>query len=139
MTTRIYSQDFICDFELSYYPFDVQLCKMVFTLKVASFIRALVFMLSFPPSLSQGTTGNFAKLVEESINYLGNVGLIQYGVDEVLSNYTTTPDGNDGIEVTIVLSRQLLYQLMTAFVPCVVICIASFTTSFYDVSIDIYL
>ena len=35
VTTRIYSQDFICDFELSYYPFDVQLCRQVFTLKVA--------------------------------------------------------------------------------------------------------
>ena len=33
VTTRIYSQDWICDFELSYYPFDVQFCKMIFTLK----------------------------------------------------------------------------------------------------------
>ena len=71
--------------------------------------------------------------MEERLNYLNNVGLIQYGVDQVFSTNTTTADGNDGIEVMIVLSRQLLYQLMTAFVPCMVICVASFTTSFYDV------
>ena len=72
-------------------------------------------------------------MLEERLDYLGNVGLIQYGVDRVVSQNTTTSDGKRGIEVTVVLSRQLLYQLMTAFLPCVVISAASFTTSFYDV------
>ena len=50
VTTRIYSQDWICDFELSYYPFDVQFCKMIFTLKAILSYYIYITIVQPPPN-----------------------------------------------------------------------------------------
>ena len=81
-------------------------------------------------------------LVKNDLKYLGPVDLTQYFVksfeihdeNERLKRLT---DGYKGVIVDFNLSRRLLNQVLTVFMPTIVICIISFTTSFFMVNMHI--
>ena len=87
---------------------------------------------------SQGNSGNFTRLLAEKVNYLGPVDLTQYFVvsynitdDEEMLRQST--NGFTGVKVNFVLSRRLLNQILTTFLPTIAIVIVSFSTNYYRV------
>ena len=112
--SRVYSTHFICEFDMGAYPFDVQTCKAIFTMK--------------------GNTGFFAKMVADELQYLGPIDLTQYYVsswrmweEDALSNDTI----GASIQVEITLGRRLLNELLTTYLPTILICIVSFCTNYF--------
>ena len=69
---------------------------------------------------------------------MGPVDLTQYFVksfymydqDDLLR---TSTNGNKGVQVDFIFSRQLLNQVLTVFLPTIAIVIVSFCTSFFKV------
>ena len=55
--------DFICQFDMSYYPFDTQTCQAIFAMK--------------------GNTGYFVKLVPENLTNLGPKDMMQYQIKHI--------------------------------------------------------
>ena len=87
----------------------------------------------------QGNSGNFTRLLAEKLNYLGPVDLTQYFV----VSYNITDDENtlrqstngfSGVRVNFLLSRRLLNQILTTFLPTFAICVVAFTTNYYQVN-----
>ena len=86
----------------------------------------------------QGKSGNFVRLMKEELQYLGPADLTQYFVQSY--NITDSDDyvmsstkGRRGIQVDIVFSRRLLNKIITVFLPCMLLCIVSFSTILYGV------
>jgi len=97
-------------------------------------------MVKTPPKtdLCQGNSGHSAKLVKDSLSYLGPVDLMQYFVKSYSvvdrgDHLRLHAHGNEGLKVDFVFSRRLLNQLLTVFMPTCAICLISFTTSFFKV------
>ena len=62
--------------------------------------------------------GKFAELHMTQLKYLGAVDLTQYYVKSY-SFSTISTDGNKGVQVDFILSRRLLNQVLTVFLPTV--------------------
>lgn len=89
--------------------------------------------------MNQGNSGNFTKLVDNRLTYLGPVDLTQYFIRSYnITNADTlvrsSTHGDKGVQVDIIFSRRLLNQVITVFLPCIAICIMAFSTSYYRVS-----
>ena len=77
-------------------------------------------------SVLQGNIGNFAKLRMTELKYLGAVDLTQYFVksynfsdEDRYLNISTY--GNKGVKVDFIFSRRLLNQVLTVFLPTVIL------------------
>ena len=103
---RFYNQRFLCDYQLSWYPFDVQHCYMV---------------LSASP-LTQLSLGNYG--------YEGERFLSQYMVRDVTA-ITRQNKGVKDILIEIILGRQLLGVVLNIIIPTIVLNIISYSTNFY--------
>ena len=72
---REYYQQYACEFALTYYPFDTQVCHMVFALQVIPWIgTATLLTISYFPSTNfQGFTKEFIVLKQDyiGVNYTG--------------------------------------------------------------------
>ena len=96
--SRVYDVDWICEYDMAWYPFDTQSCGMIF--QVGAF--------SSPPcqlesSLAQteGNTGEFVELVVSGLKYIGPKDLTQY----FIRNTNMTLGADNEVEVTVVLGR----------------------------------
>ena len=108
--TRFYSQKFMCDYQMAWYPFDIQRCRLTMSMKRA-----------FAP---------FTKLVVEEVVYEGERILTKYEVKNI--TMTTTDLGDtQAVVVEITLGRQLLGVILNVFVPTLVLNIISYSTNFY--------
>ncbi len=110
---RIYAVDFICDFNMANYPFDLQTCTMEISMKASD--RAFVTM------------------AINDYDYNGPADLIKYYVRSY--NMTTKmnrEEGNRQVAIfTIEFSRRLMGPILTTYLPTVLICIVSFCTNFF--------
>ena len=108
---RFYNQRFLCDFELQWYPFDIQHCTMrMETISSQSpFIQPLV----------------------EFYEYLGKKFLTQYEVRDFMMEIKSTGEGIQEVFVTITLGRQLFGVVLNIIIPTVVLNIISYSTNFY--------
>ena len=112
--SRFYNQRFICDYQMSWYPFDIQRCRLTMTMKRA-----------FAP---------FTEMMVEEIAYEGEKFLTKYEVKNV--TMTVIDLGyTQAISVEITLGRKLLSVVMNVFVPTLVLNIISYSTNFYK---DVY-
>ena len=71
---REYYQQYACEFALTYYPFDTQVCHMVFALQVIPWIGTTLLAISYFPSTNfQGFTKEFIVLKQDyiGVNYTG--------------------------------------------------------------------
>ena len=87
----------------------------------------------------QGNSGNFVKLVKNQLQYNGPEDLTQYFVQSfnITDNdeyVMLSTNGDKGIQVDFLFSRKLLNQVITVFLPCIALCIVSFSTSVYRVN-----
>ena len=109
-TSRFYNQRFICDYQMAWYPFDIQRCRLTMSMKRA-----------FAP---------FTKLKVEDIIYEGEKFLTKYEVKKVAMTVIDLRY-SQAIFVEITLGRQLLGVIMNVFVPTLVLNIISYSTNFY--------
>ena len=107
---RYYDQKFLCSYYMEWYPFDIQRCKMIFTMKQ-----------SFKP---------FTKLLVGKIDYSGEKYLTKYQVKSV--RMKNTNDGRDEIHIEIIFRRQILGSVLNIFIPTLILNIISYGTNFYN-------
>ena len=108
--TRFYNQKFMCDYQMAWYPFDIQRCQLRMSMKQA-----------FSP---------FTKLVVEKVVYEGEKILTKYVVQNISMN--VMDQGNtQAVVVEVILGRQLLGVILNVFVPTLVLNIISYSTNFY--------
>ncbi len=65
---------------------------------------------------------------------MGPTDLTEYFVQDVRITYTTTTSSNgteNAIKVELVFGQRLLSYVLKTFLPTIIICLASFTTSYY--------
>lgn len=67
--SRVYSIKFICEFDMSKYPFDTQTCQIQMEMR--------------------GNSGSFAALISKELKYLGPIDLTQYFVKQWGMKMTT--------------------------------------------------
>ena len=109
--SRVYSDKFICEYDMAVYPFDVQRCTAVFIMK--------------------GNAGEFVRLMPGVVNYLGPIDLPQYFVMNTVIQQTTVPPDTNAVEVKIVFGRRLLSTMLTNYLPTFIICLVCFATNYF--------
>ena len=98
--SRVYNTEFLCEFTMAWYPFDTQTCHLDFVLDASA--------------------AAFVKLVNGSLDYWGPVELAQYFVRSRMMQEYTFRDRN-GVRVMVVLGRRLLSNILTVYVPTVLL------------------
>ncbi len=109
--SRVYSDKFICEYDMSIYPFDTQTCTAIFILK--------------------HNAGQFVQLKPEFVNYLGAIDLPQYFVMSADIQKITVPPDTSAVEIKIAFGRRLLSTLLTSYLPTFIICLVSFITNYF--------
>ena len=105
-----YSIVWICEFDLTWYPFDTQACRMDFY-----------------------CTGDFTALAAEKVSYTGSMDLemVQY----IVKNYTMCPNvinGKKGVTVVFTLGRPLVSNIMTIFIPTILLIMISHVAKVFE-------
>ena len=98
--SRVYNTEFLCEFTMAWYPFDTQTCHLDFVLDASA--------------------AAFVKLVNGSLDYWGPVELAQYFVRSRMMQEYTFRDRN-GVRVMVVFGRRLLSNILTVYVPTVLL------------------
>ncbi len=71
----------------------------------------------------------------DQLQYLGPVDLTQYFVESFsLAEGVQTTKGDSAVQVYIVLKRRVLSEILTTYIPTILIIVVSFATTFFDVS-----
>ncbi len=109
--TRVYSGKFICDYDMSVYPFDTQRCSAIFIMK--------------------GNAGNFVKLLSRSASYLGPVDLPQYYVIETKIQNIVVPPHTNAVRVDLLFGRRILSTVLSSYLPTFLICVMVFATNYF--------
>ena len=109
MTTQN-SIEWICNFDLFWYPFDTQTCHLQFYIKQ-----------------------NFAKLQPVEFVYSGPMELIQFNIQ----NFSICPTrirGKQGAVASIVFGRPLISNILTVFIPTLILLVISHVANRFDQS-----
>ena len=107
---RMYEIDFICEFDMRFYPFDIQVCTIDLVIP--------------------GNTAKFIDLLPGKLKYSGSKDLAQYYI-MAQDIYTTDIKGKLGVQISITLGRRLLGTILTVYVPTVLLNIIGHSTNFF--------
>ena len=108
--SRFYNIRFICNYEMQWYPFDVQSCTLKLSMK--------------------GKSSDFARLRADVLQYLGILEVNQYIVD--FYTMSVVEEANKStLEIDIFLGRRLLTIILTTFVPTVLLNMISYSTNHF--------
>ena len=113
--SRVYETEWICDYQMNWYPFDTQKCWMTFAV---------------PKDLNEFITIN-----TNGHAYLGPVELTQYfvrGTD--MFSELLGEDQQQAIVMEVTLGRRLLGTLLTIFLPTVLLNVIGHATNYFKVS-----
>ena len=100
--TKEFSINWICEYNMFWYPFDTQTCSMDFFLSTNSTV-----------------------LIPHSLTYNGPTDLSQYSV-QTYKMCSALISGNPGVKVTISFSRRLINNILTVFIPTIILLILSY-------------
>ena len=110
--SRIYRNEFICIYQIAWYPFDTQRCRIVISLV--------------------GNMDEFINLTPGSFNYLGPKDLTIYFI-----KHATIHRGlrNNKIIVygEVTFGRRLLSTVLTVYLPTMLLNVIGFSTNFFKV------
>ena len=98
--SRAYNTEFLCEYNMAWYPFDSQTCHLDFVLDASA--------------------AAFVKLVNGTLEYWGPVELAQYFVRNTLMQEFVYRD-RTGVRVLVVFGRRLLSNILTVYVPTVLL------------------
>ena len=105
--TGFYNIRFICNYEMKWYPFDIQKC----TLRLAML----------------GKSSDFAQLETQVLHFVGREEVNQY----VVKSYSMRVSEKEELEIEIVLGRKLLTIILTTIVPTILLNIISYATNHF--------
>ena len=106
---------FLCDYEMSRYPFDTQVCTMEFRSK----------------------NYNNIELVPGNLTYSGPTSLAQYFVHSYWICSSKLSNGHPGIKVILTLGRPLIGTILTVYIPTfILIVLAHMSNVFADNYLD---
>ena len=108
---RFYNQRFLCNYNLRWYPFDVQRCFLLLEAKK-----------SYSPFINLGV---------EKYEYNGEKFLTQYEVVNIAMLSRNNSQGVQEIVVEILLGRELLGVVLNIICPTMALNIISYSTNFY--------
>ena len=108
--SRVYSIQFYCDYQMSWYPFDQQTCHV--------------------EMLLDGVLDNYADLLPGGINFSGPKELTQYFVKnfEIKEDKLKT---KNAVVVSITLGRRLLGTFLTIFFPTILLNVIGYSTNYF--------
>ena len=109
--SRAFDIEFICEYDMRWYPFDSQTCYMVV--------------------LMEGNSGKFVELVDDLIKYTGPKELTQYFVKNVNMRIRDFRHMSAVLVVSITLGRRLLGTILTIFLPTVLLNLIGHATNFF--------
>ena len=104
--SRMYETEFICLYNMAWYPFDSQTCSLDFKLDV--------------------TEKAFVRLDTGFLDYSGPVDLTQYFVRSTTMTYY-----DEGVRVSIFLGRRLLSNILTVYVPTILLNVMGHVTVYF--------
>ena len=108
--SRFYETNFICDFDMAWYPFDTQKCSMNFVLEKGS--------------------RDFVDLLAHDLEYSGPLDLTQYFIKKKV--FLKLDEKGMGIlHVDIYLGRRLLSIILTVFAPTVILNIVGHSSNYF--------
>ena len=108
--SRSYDTEFLCSYNMGWYPFDSQTCTLDYVL--------------------DATASVFVSLEMDSLTYTGPVELTQYFVRQSVMRMYTTGD-RQGVRLFVVLGRRLLSNILTVYVPTVLLNIIGHITVYF--------
>ena len=119
--SRVYSVQFFCEYDMAWYPFDIQTCHIEMVM--------------------DGVLDNYADLLPGGLLFSGPKELTQYFVKSFEIKKTSIQD-KDGVTVYITLGRRLLGTFLTIFFPTILLNVIGYATNFFkafffEVSISI--
>ena len=108
--SRVYSIKFYCEYQMAWYPFDIQTCKI-----------QMIF---------DGVLDNYADILAGGLEFSGKKELTQYFVKSF-----EIQQGNikkiSAVIVSITLGRRLLGTFLTIFFPTIILNAIGFVTNFF--------
>ena len=108
--TRVYSIEFYCEYQMAWYPFDIQTCSM-----------EMVF---------DGVLDNYAQLLAGVLKFTGERELTQYFVQDFQIKEERIQD-MVSVVVYVTLGRRLLGTFLTIFFPTILLNAIGFATNFF--------
>ena len=108
--SRVYSIQFFCEYNMAWYPFDIQTCQIIMVM--------------------DGVLDNYADLLPGDLNFSGPRELTQYFVQQFKIEKTTIKM-KDTVTVSITLGRRLLGTFLTIFFPTILLNIIGYSTNFF--------
>ena len=117
---REYFIDWTCDYNLLFYPFDTQVCKMTFEI--------------------QGGTKDYLQLEVDAydnftgVDYLGDKLLLEYTVGDMLLKVINDSEAKYAkMKVSLTFTRRWFYHGVNVFLQSVLLLIVSYMTFYYRV------
>ena len=107
---RFYNQRFLCNYQLKWYPFDIQRCKLILKVKAS--------------------VSPFTELLVGDYEYTGPKTLTQYEIIEIIME-ASVENNIQLVYMEIALGRQLLGVLLNVFIPTIILFLISYSTNFY--------
>ena len=105
-----YTKIFRCEYQLTMYPFDTQTCRVVMVVRKLE--RQLI------------------ALMPKKIQMVGKVLLTQYIVKSWEMKYINATDKADGLNIVINLKRRIVNELLTTFLPSLIILVIVYSTNY---------
>ena len=111
-SSRFYNQEFVCIFDMRWYPFDTQKCSMQFVVDEES--------------------KDFVELEMGNLDFTGAKELTQYFVKkEGVKKTVDRINNRHFIQVEIVLGRRLLSLILTIFAPTIILNLVGHLSNFF--------
>ena len=104
---RVYETEWICTYNMAWYPFDTQTCSMIL--------------------ITTGETGNFVELQSDVFNYFGPKELTRYFIRRSKMNKLESI----GVSAEVTLGRRLLATILTVFLPTVLLNVIGHSTNYF--------
>ena len=108
--SRVYSIKFFCEYDMAWYPFDVQTCHIEMIL--------------------DGVLDNYADLLPGTIDFTGPMELTQYFVNNYKIDKQTIKTKH-AVVVSMTLGRRLLGTFLTIFFPTMLLNIIGYSTNYF--------
>jgi len=122
--TREYFIEFNCDYDLLMYPFDTQICQMMFQVN------------GIPKQyLNLGVQTPMGCATCDGASYLGNRNLVEYIIgDSLMDEMQNDTDDTGKVRVMTVFKRKWTYHFWTIFVQSIALLAVAYMTFYFKIS-----